>query len=237
MNIKAELHCHTNFSDGSVSPAQCIQAAAQKGIHILAITDHNTAEGALHYWQKSVEHGVLVIPGEEVSTDRGHLLVYFVKETILPDKFENDIEQVKQQDALCFIAHPYHIPLLNSIRKKNTFRLENSHYEMINGIEVENGHNRSSANQLAIKLAGEHHLNMIAGSDAHFAFEIGNALTLMDIEEITLESVREAMKLGKTQPLARKFNEYPVYLFVGLLNKLSRKQYSFVNHQKKGFQR
>ena len=227
MNIKAELHCHTNFSDGSVSPIRCVQEAAKKGIHILAITDHNTADGALHYWEKPLETGVLVLPGEEVSTDLGHLLVYFVRKTILPGKFEDVIDQVKQQNALCFMAHPFHIPLLNRIRKKKTFRLENSHLKMINGIEVVNGHNRSSANQSATKLAGEHHLNKIAGSDAHFAFEIGNALTLMDIEEITLDSVKEAMKLGKTQPLSRKFNSFPVYLFVGLLNKLSRKQYAY----------
>ena len=40
-----DLHTHSNISDGTFTPKQLVDAAAEKGIHTLALTDHDTMEG------------------------------------------------------------------------------------------------------------------------------------------------------------------------------------------------
>lgn len=42
---KADLHIHTNASDGALSPAQIVQQAGEKGLHTISITDHDTIKG------------------------------------------------------------------------------------------------------------------------------------------------------------------------------------------------
>ncbi len=123
MEITAELHCHTTFSDGFASPERCIRQAARRGLQVLAISDHNTAEGAVPFWQHPIQHGVLVIPAEEVSTDLGHVLALFVRQTITPGRFDQVLADIQAQDALPFMAHPYHIPLGNRWRHKPIFKL------------------------------------------------------------------------------------------------------------------
>ena len=65
-----DLHTHSNISDGSLSPAELVQAAAEKGIHTLALTDHDTMDGIA-----LAEHAALalaqplnIISGVEISS-------------------------------------------------------------------------------------------------------------------------------------------------------------------------
>lgn len=70
--LKANLHTHTNISDGSLSPEELVNEAASQGVKILAVTDHDTAEGcarALSEAEKLRNSGsqIAVIPGIEFS--------------------------------------------------------------------------------------------------------------------------------------------------------------------------
>ena len=42
MNV--DLHCHTNMSDGSLTPDQLVELASERGVDILSITDHDTLD-------------------------------------------------------------------------------------------------------------------------------------------------------------------------------------------------
>lgn len=229
MILCAELHCHTRFSDGLASPVACVARARSLGLDVLAVTDHNTADGGLAAQALALSgQSLLVIPGEEVSTDIGHVLVYFLRETIPPGPFEAVMEQVQQQAALAFLAHPYHIPLGNRWRKKRILKAAPNQIDRLSGIEVENGHNRTAANRLAWQLlAAGNARSAISGSDAHVLFEIGNALTLVDCAQPTLQAVKEALAAGRVRPQPRKYNAYPVYLLVGLLNRLRGQNFSY----------
>ncbi len=227
MQITSELHCHTHYSDGTADPSECVRVAAQCGLSVLAITDHNTAEGGLPFWETPVEQGVLVIPGEEVSTDRGHLLAYFVRETIQPGPFEQVLAEVRRQGGLAFMAHPYHIPLGNRWRRRSIFHLLPEQLTMLDGIEVENGHNRSQANAMAKSLASRDHLRAIAGSDAHYPVEIGNARTVLALEDLSLLAARNALCSGTLQPLSRRWSAEIIYYWVGIKNRLSGQHYSW----------
>lgn len=81
--MKADLHLHTTASDGTISPDDMVRLAVQKGIQVIAITDHDTVNGidaAL-----AVAHNfpsLIVIPGVEINTDiphgEVHVLGFFI---------------------------------------------------------------------------------------------------------------------------------------------------------------
>lgn len=137
------------------------------------------------------------------------------------------IEQVKQQGAIAYLAHPYHIPLGNRWRNHPLHQFELSDLDRLHGIEGVNGENRSRANVRAMQLAHQRRLSTIAGSDAHFPLEIGNARTILEIEDNTLEAVKDALANGRTVPLDRRFNAYGFYLITGLLNKVRKQKYAY----------
>ncbi|MCB0722719.1 MAG: PHP domain-containing protein [Ignavibacteriae bacterium] len=81
-NIKADLHMHTSFSDGKLSPKELINQALKVGLSIISITDHDNVNGldeAIEYGERV---GIKVIPGVELSTGlmdkEVHILGYFI---------------------------------------------------------------------------------------------------------------------------------------------------------------
>ncbi|MEO6529391.1 MAG: PHP domain-containing protein, partial [Specibacter sp.] len=79
--MKIDLHAHSNVSDGTQIPADLMAAAAQAGLDVMALTDHDSTDGWAPALAAARHHGVGLIPGMEVSckTSRGvsvHLLSY-----------------------------------------------------------------------------------------------------------------------------------------------------------------
>jgi predicted metal-dependent phosphoesterase TrpH len=81
-NRKADLHTHTNYSDGSLSPFELIKRAHESGLEILGITDHDTLGAIEDSVEIGNEIGVEIVPGVELSAainDREiHIVGYFV---------------------------------------------------------------------------------------------------------------------------------------------------------------
>jgi predicted metal-dependent phosphoesterase TrpH len=80
-----DLHVHTTASDGTMSPAEVVRYAKEKGLRAIAITDHDTVEGIAEGLQEGDNLGLEVIPGVEVSVDFSngtmHLLGYYIDHT------------------------------------------------------------------------------------------------------------------------------------------------------------
>jgi predicted metal-dependent phosphoesterase TrpH len=69
-NVLLEMHSHTYYSDGAMSPEQMVEWAIAYGFTAIAVTDHNTIYGGLLAKQYAEEKGynestILVIPGVE----------------------------------------------------------------------------------------------------------------------------------------------------------------------------
>lgn len=77
-----DLHVHTTASDGTTTPEQAVQMAADRGLRAIAITDHDTASGVPSAVRQGKRLGVEVVPGIEISADyKGaevHILGYFI---------------------------------------------------------------------------------------------------------------------------------------------------------------
>jgi len=85
MYSKADTHMHTTCSDGLMSPEDTVEIiASQTDLRVIAITDHDTAEGALvaHAYAKRRGLPLEVIIGQEFSTVDGDVVGLFLKSTL-----------------------------------------------------------------------------------------------------------------------------------------------------------
>ena len=81
--VQADLHLHTTFSDGRLTPTQLVELCADRGIRYAAVTDHDSTEGIGEALEAARRFRDLeIIVGVELSTDvqdsEIHLLGYFV---------------------------------------------------------------------------------------------------------------------------------------------------------------
>jgi 3',5'-nucleoside bisphosphate phosphatase len=65
--VNADLHSHSRVSDGDFEPAALAARAAEKGVQVWALTDHDELEGLAEAAQAAAAHGLRFIPGVEIS--------------------------------------------------------------------------------------------------------------------------------------------------------------------------
>jgi hypothetical protein len=74
--LAGDLHAHTEHSDGAGTVADLAALAATRGLEFLAVTDHNTVSHHRELPAASARYGIQLLPGQEVTTDRGHANVF-----------------------------------------------------------------------------------------------------------------------------------------------------------------
>ena len=96
MEPVCDLHIHSTFSDGTLSPAGLIRLAEELGLGAVALCDHNTVAGLPEFLSAAAESTVEAVPGIEFSTDYGntelHILALFVR----PQHYAAVTERVEQ---------------------------------------------------------------------------------------------------------------------------------------------
>ena len=104
--VEVDLHLHTTFSDGRLTPTELVRLCNQRGLKVIAISDHDSTEGlpeALEAVRSAPE--LTVIPAIELSTDAAdaeiHLLGYFVKfEDVELQRMLRQLREGRQDRAL-----------------------------------------------------------------------------------------------------------------------------------------
>lgn len=79
---KVDLHLHSLASDGTLGPAEVVALAAQRGVEVIALTDHDTTMGIPAALLAGQEWGVEIIPGIEMTVEQGeelHILAYYIE--------------------------------------------------------------------------------------------------------------------------------------------------------------
>jgi len=173
--LKADFHMHTEYSIDCKTPlTRIIERCQEKGINCIAITDHDTIEGALKM-QEIAPFKVIV--AEEIETPVGEIIGLFLKEKI-PGKLSVDetISRIKSQNGLVLIPHAYDFLRPSSLGGKMA-------EEIADRIDIMEAFNARCTfircSTQARKFAEKHNLPQSAGSDAHTADEIGNAYVEM----------------------------------------------------------
>lgn len=188
--IKADLHVHTSFSsDCTVPPWELMEEARRQGLRALAITDHNTVEGAL---RAGGLEGLIVLPGIELSTRDGHLVLLGVNEQPAPGiSAAEACDLARTLGAVAIVPHPYRLFTGAGAQVASTI---NAH-----AIEGLNGRSLRRDNLRAIALAHQGSKACVGGSDAHAVNEIGAAYTLLP-ECASADDVLDAILRGECEP-------------------------------------
>ncbi len=208
MRSKVDSHIHTKYSGGTnhisfipdsiAEPRKVIKYAEKNGMDLIAITDHNTLEGAF-LTKKYAPSKVIV--GEEITTSDGEVLGLFLNEEIPRDlSGEETVERIHEQGGLAIAPHPYSI-ICPSLGKK-IMTLDFDGIETLNALHRDGILNRKAheTNKILKKAA-------LAGSDAHTERMIGNCYTMF--EGKTKEEFYTAVKNkatsveGKLTPLTQ----------------------------------
>src|SRR5258708_20854529 len=107
---RADLHMHTTASDGWPTPHQLVDHAARRAsLSVIAVTDHDTIEGALRAREHAARRARLhVIVGEEGSSRDGHIVALFLERPIRPAlSAAATVHAIHDQGGLAIAVHPF----------------------------------------------------------------------------------------------------------------------------------
>lgn len=83
-----DLHTHSNYSDGTFTPKEIIEAAEAIGLNAVALCDHNTVSGVPEFLESAKGKKVKAVAGIEISTDYGETELHIVGLFIDPESFD-----------------------------------------------------------------------------------------------------------------------------------------------------
>ena len=197
--MKIDLHCHSKYSyDTDLEPEALIEQALKIGLDGVCFTEHFSVAASQPVEKLSHPTGFCVFRGVEISTNRGHLLVYGLTDdswntwscdTCLD--VSRVLENVHRCGGICVPAHPF--------RGLESFGEEIFRLQGFDAIETHNGHNNGDMNQKAIAAARLRNLPSIGGSDCHAREEVGRAFTEFTDSVSDLKQLVDAIRKGKCQ--------------------------------------
>jgi predicted metal-dependent phosphoesterase TrpH len=203
MTIHADLHIHTIYSsDSMVQPKTLVDMlVAHSSIKVAAVTDHDSVRACkLTQQLASAYPDILIIPGVEISTSQGDLLVLGTEE--LPPRPwtpEAVVDFAKSIGAVSIVAHPYREYGMGDYARNLK----------VDAIEVLNGGSNAAANKEAKELAKSMRLPGTAGSDAHQTSELFSVHCQIDaslkVDEI-LKAIRKGSVSTQTSALSKTKN-------------------------------
>ena len=203
---RADLHMHTTFSDGWPEPRELVEHARSTGLDVIAITDHDTIEGAL----RAAEHaagrrGLEVVVGEEVSSRDGHIVGLFLERRIRPGmSAAATVHAIHDQGGLAVAVHPFWRTQRRSrggpVHGVGWLAAELD----FDAVEVENATPGFYLfNQLARRLQAGLGSAEVGGSDAHILDAVGRAYT--EFAGKTGKTLRTAIESGSTLAGRRRY--------------------------------
>lgn len=172
--MRVDLHLHSRYSHDSRTSLQgLIDRSRECGLDRIALTDHNSVEGALKLARMAPG---LCIVGEEAKTLEGEVIGLFITRRLPPFlRPEQAMDLVHEMGGLTYLPHPLD-------RNRSHFRTERivELADRIDIIEIHNPWCDRGANDAAAHLAADLDKATATGSDAHSAHELGRSWMEMD---------------------------------------------------------
>jgi len=214
----ADLHIHTIYSyDGTASVPAVLRRAKERGLDVIAITDHDEIAGSLKAMELASTYGIEVIPGIEITTADGDLLAYNITEKVPPQlSLKETVLRVAELGGFCIIPHPMAggmgmkslsaLSIIRALRKPEIAK-------HIIGIEAYNA--------TAIDRLGNHYAKLLAtrlpiaqvgNSDAHVLGAIGLGAT--EFSGTTSADLISALRNSETK--IRKQKEWTTLRILGM---------------------
>lgn len=210
MAASVDLHCHTTASyDGRVEPAQAVRLAVMRQLTHLAITDHETIDGALRA-RDAADAGLTVIIGQEARTTEGDLIALFIERAI-PGGLgpQETADLIHEQGGLVGLAHPFDARRPSIGRGAGTAPQLARLARLADYVETYNQRvTDERANERAVELARMYGLPGVAVSDAHTEPEIGTSACTIEREFDGAEALLEALRASVSVRVRGRFITY-----------------------------
>jgi predicted metal-dependent phosphoesterase TrpH len=210
-----DLHTHTHplSHDSLLSPDDLIDAAKEAGLNGVCLTEHD------FFWEPesiadvSRRHDFLVIPGIEVNTEDGHILVFGLERFVYGMHRMPELARMAESaGAVMIAAHPYRRQLPFELRHDGDWAhaleraVTNPAYAEVHAIETCNGRGSARENSFSGEICTRLGLPGLAASDAHERKDVGRCATEFErriggltdlITELKAERFKPAI-LGRT---------------------------------------
>lgn len=190
-----DLHTHSRFfhADPDVAAGYdpvgarlALTVARRRGLDGIAVTNHD-------FFRSETLADERCLPGIEISTTRGHLLVIGPDPPTrtVPGQLEPQeaVAIAHDRDCVAIVAHPF---------RNSTLRECDANFD---AIEV-NGKHPEHRRKIAA-IAHDRNIPVVGGSDAHFPFEVGRVSTRLDVDRATPTAVADAIREGAVEPVFR----------------------------------
>jgi hypothetical protein len=191
--LKLDLHIHSEYSgDGIGSPEEIIKKLQKRGLHGMAITDHNSVEGSLKAL-KVAPKDFIVISGVEISTRNGHIIALDIKENIRRElSIEETVEKIIDLGGTPIVPHLFRN--MSGIKKDKLRAIQTR----LSAIEVFNSCSVPQSNLKTAKIAKELNLGGTGGSDSHDPAYVGCGYTIVDTTDLSKDSIISEINKKKT---------------------------------------
>jgi hypothetical protein len=191
-----DFHAHTLHSDGALSIRQLAARAVNPGLDFLAVTDHNTTSHHAHLPGVSAEYGVTLLPGQEVTTARGHANAFgripWVDFRKHPQSW---VDAVDAAGGILSINHP----IGDDCSWQWSLEREPSHAEIMHSSWQ--GDLTSTGPFAWWNAWGTDRAAPLGGSDFHApeqGIEVGTPTTWVAAEDSSVDAILAGVKAGRT---------------------------------------
>jgi predicted metal-dependent phosphoesterase TrpH len=196
-----DLHTHTHpLSDDSVlTPDELLAEAKEAGLHGVCLTEHDRFWDADAAAKLSQRHGLLVLPGCEVTTEEGHLLVFGLKEYVFGMHRAAFVKRlVDGAGGAVVVAHPYRRTAMDAAGMEQAWR--SPLYQSAHAVEVENGRGTHAQRAFARDLSSMLTLPATGASDAHRRDDVGAFATEFARRVSSLQDLIGELRAGRFKP-------------------------------------
>ena len=203
--IDLHTHSYPSSDDSFVGIDDLIERARSLGLDGICLTDHDFFWSAEKVRELSRRHDFLLLPGSEINTDMGHVIVFGLDKYIFGlHKPPFLREELRRRGGVAIAAHPYRRRFLEDPGRDPAARAEmleragrDEFFNFCAAIEGVNGRGADVQNEFSQDLSAMLGLPMTGGSDAHRAEQVGTAATRFEREIASLEDLIRELKAGR----------------------------------------
>lgn len=211
-----DIHCHTSplSHDSALTPDALVGAAKEAGLDGICLTEHDFFWDADKAEELAERHNFLVIPGNEVNTEFGHMLVFGLERFVYGMHRLHELSaMVRQAGGAMVFAHPYRRQLPFELRHEGDWSealaraMANEAHDHVDAIEVYNGRGSRRENEFAEEIRARAGLPATAGSDSHQRSDVGVCATGFEREVRGLADLIAELKAGRCRPVVLRPGE------------------------------
>lgn len=201
-----DLHTHTSplSHDSALTPDELVEAAKGAGLDGVCLTEHD------FFWEYdraadlAKRHNFLVIPGNEVNTEFGHILVFGLERFVYGmHRLAELTKLVRDAGGAMVFAHPYRRQLPFELKHEGdwsdalTRAMANEAHDSVDAIETYNGRGTGRENDFSLEICRQAALPATAGSDSHQLSDVGVCATEFEREITGLADLIAELKAGR----------------------------------------